>query len=131
MLDWSASYVGIPWLPKGRERASGVDCWGLVRLVYAEQLGKVLPALLGRYDDRLSSRAVAAVVDAERNRWTQVEAPQPFDVALFHLGSFDQHVAVIVNDELMIHAKDGFTSCLERYCSGMWAERLSGFYRHA
>ena len=35
---WVADYVGLPWEPYGRTRA-GVDCWGLVRLVYEERLG--------------------------------------------------------------------------------------------
>jgi NlpC/P60 family len=39
-------YCGLPYLRKGRDK-NGLDCWGLVRLVLAEQLGQTYP----RYDN--------------------------------------------------------------------------------
>lgn len=45
-MNWAARYVGIPYVPGGRD-AHGLDCWGLLCLVYQEQLGVALPALPG------------------------------------------------------------------------------------
>lgn len=46
MNHWATKYVGLPYCLGGRER-DGVDCWGLVRLVYREERGVLLPDLPG------------------------------------------------------------------------------------
>ena len=41
-----SNFVGIPHADLGRDRA-GCDCYGLLRLVYAEDLGIALPSFTG------------------------------------------------------------------------------------
>jgi cell wall-associated NlpC family hydrolase len=73
---WTTRYVGLPYRAGGRER-DGLDCWGLIRLIYREQLGIDLPEIPGIVKgDQLSiSREI---LDQCLSGW--VEQPKPTEL---------------------------------------------------
>ena len=75
-MSWANEYVGIPWLWRGRDR-TGIDCYGLVRLVYREQLSVELPE-----EQYLAVEDVEDRIGCRRPFWSQVSRPEPFDVAI-------------------------------------------------
>ena len=85
---WSDEYVGIPWLWGGRTRA-GLDCYGLVQIVYADVLGVYLPP----HDYGTPTAAGAIVVDeATRGRmWRPIDDPAELDVAIVDAVCRDPH----------------------------------------
>ena len=125
-------YVGLPFAPRGRTR-EGVDCWGLVVLVYRQILWLDLPSYDDRYTTLDSAERVdrAAIIAGERGAWYEVEAPQAFDVVLFTLGELAAHVGLVVDDGRMLHIQRGACSVIERYDTPKWQPRLAGCFRHA
>lgn len=109
-------YVGLPYREGGDTR-TGVDCYGLLRLVYRERLGLYL-------DD------AAGVCDGE---WRRVPAGSRlalWDALLFNIAGQPAHCAIALENSEMLHIVRGGTSCVERFTSMKWISRIEGIYRH-
>ena len=131
-LHWYEGYVGIPWELGGRDRG-GLDCWGLVRLVYKERLGRELPSFL---DDpnalalTVSGRAKAFRVHLPE--FTRVDPGEQrlFDIATMKLGDALWHVGVLVNRPFTIlHIEDEEGSKVEDWSRREDFIQFGGFYR--
>lgn len=59
---WASDYIGLPFADHGRTR-EGADCWGLVRLVYAEVFNLALPSYASTYTDAHDQASVSAAVE--------------------------------------------------------------------
>lgn len=126
-----SDYVGLPWALKGRDRA-GLDCWGLVRLVYAEMRGIDLPAMVDGYETLADKAQIATLIDGQRGNWVEVgrEEARSFDVALFREGAADRHVGLVVRRGVMLHIAANCTSTIEPYSTARHGARLQGIYRY-
>lgn len=130
MSHWANDFVGLPWLAGGRSR-SGLDCWGIVHLVYREALDIALPSYDGSDPAALADNA--PLFDAAaKEPWRIVPMgdEREFDVGLFRVGAHPCHVGVVTRAGRMLHVQDGCMSRIEHYGHGPWAHRLLGFYRH-
>lgn len=124
-------YIGLPWCDRGRG-ISGVDCWGLLRLVYLELRGIELPSYADSYVTAGDARELARLIAGELDPWDEIEpgAETIYDGVLMREGKFPRHIGIVVEPGLMLHVERGGTSQVERYRSGMFAHRVVGFYRH-
>jgi len=131
MIDLN-QYIGIPHKPQGRDR-NGVDCWGLVCLVYAD-MGVALPHYDGWYARTDEMEALHSVADTERTRWKQVNTPQPLDVVLLNVptskGRFPAHVGLVEDSGMMLHAEHGRDVAREMYTGKRWGNRIEGFFHY-
>lgn len=76
MTHWTTHYIGIPYKPGGRDR-DGLDCWGLVHLIYSEQLATILPLVPGTVVDNHLSISRDILLEC-KNGWAEVIAPTEF-----------------------------------------------------
>ena len=131
MNHWSNKFVGLPYSEFGRT-ATGVDCWGLVRLVYGQELDIELPSYTEAYTSVREHAELAEKIGtvAGEGTWLRVDQARCFDLAVFRRGHLDTHVGIVVSPGLMLHVSGGDHSKLEHYNFGQWAHRLTGLYRH-
>lgn len=133
---WPSTYFTTPFKPHGRSRA-GCDCWGLVKLIYAEQRGIDLPdfAEISPEDEA----AIPAAIDSQRAAWTAVafEQRQEFDLVVMRARivrdgrgmSPDMHIGIVTPDLKILHTEwPHGVSCLAPDHPAL-AGRISGVFR--
>ena len=83
LVEWAGLYIGIPFKSGGRDK-SGLDCYGLVRLVYIEQFDATLPDLRDLYKNALDTNETAPLYQkyAPLLRGDKSNCPKPGDVAV-------------------------------------------------
>lgn len=131
-LHWSAFFVGIPWLPKGRSMA-GCDCWGLVWTVQTFEFGRALPSYAEDYISPDEAREVTALIGREKHlqaNWKPaVGAPMDGDILIFDRPGGMPHAGVAISRLKMLHMARETVSCIENFDAPQWAKRLTGVYR--
>lgn len=128
---WSNAYIGLPWRERGRDR-DGLDCWGLARLVLAEQCGMVLPSYAGDYASIEEREDLAALIADQSHRLVDpVDRAdvRPFDLVLMRYGVAAMHVGVVVEPGRLLHIRRGARSEAPRYDRPLWPHPIASFWR--
>lgn len=138
-MNFRGRYAGIPYVDRGRS-IDGVDCWGLVRLVYLVEAAIALPD-----HGEISARDLLAIAHAiEREKrdsesaWTRVEEGdvlQPLDLVVMRApgGKAPIHVGIYgVRDGIgqVLHTEIETDSAWCRFGHPSLAGRVIGFWRH-
>jgi cell wall-associated NlpC family hydrolase len=124
-------FIGLPYVDKGRG-FSGVDCWGLVWLVFRDA-GLELPS----YDDRYSFPAdrkqlATLIADEMRPDWHQIPAgdERAMDCVLMRDRDQARHIGLVTRPGYLLHVEDGVTSVVAPYRQPPIKHRVVGFFRH-
>ena len=111
---------------------AGLDCWGLFRLIYQEQLGIDLPTYgeTSALDLRAVARKISAGCDGEK--WAVVEVPSAFDGVVMRLydRSWIGHVGVAIDAKRMIHIEAGIDAAVLQLNHFTVRDRIAGFRRY-
>ena len=128
---WLAHYIGLPFKEHGRDR-SGLDCWGLVRLVLAEQFGFHVPSYTLEYSRTTDAQAISELISRESADWRHIEPGDENlgDVIVLRMRGQPMHVGFVAGDGQMLHVERGINSALERYTTARWSSRIESVYRY-
>lgn len=130
MSHWADGYLGLRHVSRGRDRA-GLDCWGLVRLIYAEVKGIALPSYAGEYACASELVEVDRVLaGADGPPWTPVLRAREFDILAFRVGAYRAHVGICAVPGRFLHVHEGDLSKITRMDDPIWAKRCLGVWRH-
>jgi len=114
-IDFSR-FIGIPFKNRGRS-FDGVDCYGLVCLVYKEILGIDLPSFEElAYDKRWFLRGENIILDNTYEGWYKVTPPyRIFDGILLYLNCREvvNHIGLYVGRNRILHIFFDSTSIIE------------------
>lgn len=128
---WAGHYIGLRFKEHGRD-IGGVDCWGLVRLILAEQFGIALPSYIREYDYTLAQNQIGQLVKRESQKWRIIKQGEEVagDVIVLRVRGEPMHVGVVLGDNHMLHIESGINSVIENYKKPRWVNRVIGFYRY-
>lgn len=111
-------YAGIPYV-LGGSSFDGVDCYGLVRLVFAQDLNITIRAL----PDPGSPREREAAILAARHLWRRVDEPLAYDVVRLRRHGWPQHLGIVQEGRRILHA--------DEHVGHVISESMEGPIRHA
>jgi len=127
-------YIGIPFKDGGRD-FSGLDCWGLVRLVWHEERGILMPDMGDEYSSAFERGDVCGLFGKYTAQDWNVdvtdEERRELDVLVFTIGGLEIHAGLWVGDGEMLHVMQGMATAVERYDTFKWQRRLSRILRPA
>lgn len=128
MRAWWQDYINIPFAEKGRDK-EGCDCWGLVRLVYKNELGIDLPDYLDVYETTEDRDALSKKIREESEKWDAPIHPQEYDVVILNMRGVPMHVGIITKNNHMIHCARGINTVHENFTISKWKHKVIGYRR--
>ena len=140
--SWASSYVGIPFDIGGRSKIVGLDCWGLVCVVYAEQYEIELPKYEGIYNDddfnreqrtRIETYVVQEKQQLQKSGTFQevpLESALEGDLLITRTIGQPWHLGIVLHRGVMLNTRENVNCVVESYQHPLWVSKIAGLYRH-
>lgn len=122
-------YVGIPYVEKGRDE-TGLDCYGLVRLIYKNEMQIDLPSFSAEYTQTDTAR-IEELIAQYKEGWQEVQEPAVGAIVLFKVFGNESHVGVVVSPTHFIHVRENQDTVIESLSSTSWARRKVGYFKYS
>ena len=120
-------YLGIPYKHMGRDAQDGLDCWGLIKCVYAD-LGYDIWDPVTEYTRNFRA-GENHLLENYHKEWVKVISPHSFDVVLFvNCRESANHAGIVLSLFRFMHAcRAGVV--INRFSDPKWRKRINGYYR--
>ena len=122
-------YIGIPYAEKGRDE-TGADCWGLIRLIYKNELSIDLPSFSAEYDTSDNER-LEELFAQYKEGWEPVDSPAIGDVVIFKIFGYESHIGFCIGNNQFLHIREGRDSVIESLDNAKWSKRIVGFFKYS
>lgn len=121
--------INIPFVSKGRDPRTGLDCLGLLQLAMRR-----FGVEVQEYDaDALDSGRVAGLIALEKSKWVPVERPEPGCLVLLDmdpdLPGTPQHLGVVINKREFLHTLQKTGSIITSLKHPFFKNKIRGFYK--
>lgn len=126
---WSNKYIGIPFKDGGRD-SNGLDCWGLVRLIYKDEYNISLPSFNTHYSTVDDTERLEELISQYKEGWIEANSPDEGCVVLFKTMGSITHVGVLINKNQFLHINEGTNVTIESLDSTRWNKRVIGYYKY-
>lgn len=122
-------YVGIPYAEKGRD-ITGLDCYGLVRLIYKNEYKIDLPSFSAEYTADDNNR-IQDLIAQYKEGWESTDTPSAGDIVLFRIMGVESHVGLVISPTHFIHVRENQDSAIESLSAHKWSKRIVGFFKYS
>lgn len=132
-MNWVDKYQFIPFVNLGWD-FNGVHCWGLVRLVYKNELGIDLPTYGDTSATDLKTLSQKITYHSDDEKWYAVQCGQlkTFDVVVMKFAGSRRigHVGVYVGNGQVMHCEKATDVAIVPFSHHTVKHRIAAFRRH-
>jgi len=125
--DIVAKYLGLPYKHMGRDAKTGLDCWGLIKSIYADHGIEIDD--VENYEINWSKKGHDFFATDKHPEWQKVSDPQFMDIVLFKASDLVvNHAGLVLDESRFIQScRAGVIVC--RLGEMQWFKRNAGYYR--
>jgi len=128
--DLINKYLGFPYKHQGRD-VNGVDCWGLIKLVYKDFLNVDLLDTKEDYANDWAVQGKNYFIENYYKEWDKTENPILLDIVLFkNINGIANHAGLYLSQNKILHTCKLGTIITKLNSFNLFKLTLEGFYRY-
>lgn len=123
-------YIKIPFKDRGRDE-NGVDCFGLVQMIYQDEFKIKLPSYIEMYANEKDKKAICHAINSEKklSGWLETTTPKFGNLIILNLLGRPLHLGVMLDENTFIHCMKGKGTIIENTTDISWRNRINGYLK--